>query len=219
MGSEEKKQLAAQAAIPYIKEDCVIGVGTGSTVNYFIDALGKLKIKIEGTVASSKATEERLKANGIKVFDLNSVSEVAIYFDGADEVNENLEMIKGGGGALTREKILAAAAKKFICIADESKLVTLLGSQAPVPIEVIPMARSYVAKKVIQLGGYPTYREGFITDNGNIILDVYHLPLIDLYKMESQLNNIVGVVCNGIFSQQRADILLLGINSGVKTLQ
>lgn len=216
MAQEQQKQTAAQAALNYIKETTVVGVGTGSTVNYFIDALATMKNKIEGAVASSIATANRLKALGIHVFDLNSVNEVPVYVDGADEINEYKQMIKGGGGALTREKIIATVTKQFICIADEKKFVSVLGD-FPVAVEVIPMARSYVAKELIKLGGFPTYRENFVTDNGNIILDVHHLKLLDPLKMEDRIKNIVGVVENGIFAHRKADILLLGTEHGVKT--
>lgn len=215
MSKDNLKQLAAKAALQYVSTDSVIGVGTGSTVNYFIQALSAIKHKIEGAVASSLATAEQLKAQSIPLLDLNTVGEVPIYIDGADEINEHLQMIKGGGGALTREKIIAATAKKFICIADENKRVSLLGN-FPLAIEVIPMARSYVARMLVKLGGFPVYREGFITDNGNVILDVYHLNMHDPIKLEQTLNNIVGVVCHGLFAQRSADVLLLGTQTGVK---
>lgn len=217
MNREQQKQAAAQAALSYIKDMSIVGVGTGSTVNHFITALASVKNKIEGAVASSLATAELLKAQGIPVFDLNSVNDVPVYIDGADEVNEHLQMVKGGGGALTREKIIAAVAKQFICIADESKFVTLLGT-FPVPVEVIPMARSYVAREIVKLGGFPTYREGFTTDNGNIILDVHHFSLTNPIQLEQTLNNIDGVICNGIFAKRHANILLLGTVSDVKTI-
>lgn len=217
MSSDSLKKLAAEAALQYIKEDSVVGVGTGSTVNFFISALATLKSKIEGAVSSSNSTTEKLKALGIRVLDLNSVGEVPIYIDGTDEVNKHLQLIKGAGGALTREKILASAAKKFICIADKNKFVNLLGNAA-IPIEVIPMARSYVGRELVKMGGFPAYREGFTTDNGNIILDVFNLPLTDPLKLEQQLNNIAGVVCNGIFAQRCADLLLLGTPEGVQTV-
>ncbi len=217
MNKATLKQQTAEAAISYIKSGSIVGVGTGSTVNYFIEALGGIKNKIEGAVASSVATEKALKAQGIPVLDLNSAGELPIYIDGADEVNSHLQLIKGGGGALTREKIIAAAAKQFICIIDESKSVPLLGN-FPLPIEVIPMARSYVARQLIKLGGFPVYREGLVTDNGNVILDVHHLTFTDPIKLEQTLNNIAGVVCNGIFAQRPADILLIGTSNGLKTL-
>lgn len=216
MKTEELKQQAAEAAIKYIQDDMVVGVGTGSTVNFFIQALGRVKGKIDGTVASSVATEQLLKAQGIKVYDLTTVNAVNIYVDGADEINQHLQMIKGGGGALTREKIIAQAAKEFICIADEKKLVPVLGN-FPIAVEVIPMARSLVAREIIKLGGFPMYRENFVTDNGNIILDVQHLPMTDPIRMEEAINNMVGAVCNGIFAKRTADKLLLATQSGVQT--
>lgn len=215
MTQDQQKQLAAQAALQYIKSDNIIGVGTGSTVNYFIDVLATIKPKIEGAVASSFATAERLKSHGIPVFDLNSVKELPVYIDGADEINEHKQMIKGGGGALTQEKIVATVAKQFICIADEKKFVPVLGN-FPVAVEVISQARSYVARELIKLGGFPVYRENVVTDNGNIILDVYHLKLLDPTKVEDRVKNIVGVVENGIFSHRKADILLLATGDGVK---
>lgn len=214
---ETQKRAAAEAALQYLQQDSIIGVGTGSTVNYFISALAKLKNKIRGAVASSKATEEKLKELGIPICDLNSIDELPLYVDGADEINTELQMIKGGGAALTREKIVAAVAKKFICIADASKKVNILGT-FPLPLEVIPMARSYVARELVKLGGNPVYRSGVQTDNGNIILDVWNLSILQPTVMEQQLNNIVGVVTNGIFALRPADMLLLGTNEGVKTL-
>lgn len=208
------KQLAAEAAIKYVLEDTVVGVGTGSTVNYFIDALAKIKHLIEGAVASSIATEQRLRAHGIRVFDLSSVNQVPVYIDGADEINERLQIIKGGGGALTREKIIACASNQFICIADNSKRVDLLGT-FPLAIEVIPMARSYVARQLVKMGGNPMYRQGFVTDNGNIILDVYNLNFNEPLRLEYELNNITGVVCHGLFAERTADLLLLGTEQGV----
>ena len=218
MTQDEMKQAVAKAAIEYIEAGTIVGVGTGSTANFFIDELAKIKHKIEGTVASSEASAERLKGHGIEVFDLNSVSEIAVYVDGADESNKFLHLIKGGGGALTREKIVAAASKKFICIADESKLVDVMG-KFPLPIEVIPMARSLVAREIIkQIGGEPVLREGFTTDNGNIILDVHNLEIMEPTKMEQILNNITGVVTNGLFAIKPATVLLLGTQDGVKTI-
>lgn len=212
------KQAVAQAAIEYVEAGTIVGVGTGSTANFFIDELAKIKHKIEGTVASSEASAERLKGHGIEVFDLNSVSEIAVYVDGADESNKFLHLVKGGGGALTREKIVAAASKKFVCIADESKLVDVMG-KFPLPIEVIPMARSLVAREIIkQIGGEPVLREGFTTDNGNIILDVHNLEIMEPTKVEQILNNITGVVTNGLFAIKPADVLLLGTPDGVKTI-
>ncbi len=215
MDNESGKKAAAKAALEFIKSDMVIGVGTGSTVNYFIEALKSVKDKLDGAVASSVATAQQLKALSIPVVDLNSAGEISLYVDGADEITPAKKMIKGGGGALTREKIIATVAKKFICIADESKYVDLLGA-FPVAVEVIPMARSYVARQIVQLGGDPVYREGFVSDNGNAILDVYNLKLLDPTAMEQALKNIVGVVESGIFSRRTADILLLGSEKGVQ---
>ena len=218
MTQDEMKQAVAKAAIEYVEAGTIVGVGTGSTANFFIDELAKIKNKIEGTVASSEASAERLRGHGIEVFDLNSVSEIAVYVDGADESNKFLHLIKGGGGALTREKIVAAASKKFVCIADESKLVDVMG-KFPLPIEVIPMARSLVAREIIkQIGGEPVLREGFTTDNGNIILDVHNLDIMEPTKVEQILNNITGVVTNGLFAIKPADVLLLGTPDGVKVI-
>lgn len=218
MTQDEMKQAVAQAAIEYVEAGTIVGVGTGSTANFFIDELAKIKHKIEGTVASSEASAKRLKDHGIQVFDLNSVSEIAVYVDGADEANKYLHLVKGGGGALTREKIVAAASKKFVCIADESKLVDVMG-KFPLPIEVIPMARSLVAREIIkQIGGEPVLREGFTTDNGNIILDVHNLDIMEPTKIEQILNNITGVVTNGLFAIKPANVLLLGTQNGVKTI-
>ena len=196
----------------------IVGVGTGSTANCFIDALAKHKLAFDGAVASSEATAERLKGHGIAVYDLNSVPQLDFYVDGADESNENLELIKGGGAALTREKIVAAVAKTFICIADESKLVPVLG-EFPLPVEVIPMARSHVAREIVKLGGDPVYREGCVTDNGNVILDVYNMSIVNPKQLEADLNAIVGVVCNGLFAARPADVLLLGTPQGVRTIE
>ncbi|RKZ39616.1 MAG: ribose 5-phosphate isomerase A [Gammaproteobacteria bacterium] len=218
MTSDEKKQQVAKAALEYVVEDTIIGIGTGSTANYFVDALATLKHRIEGTVASSNATAERLKSHGIPVFELNSVDEISVYVDGADESNQYLHLIKGGGGALTREKIVAAVSKRFVCIADDSKLVGVLG-KFPLPIEVIPMARSYVARELVKMGGTPVWREGFVTDNSNFILDVHNLKIMEPVKLENQLNEITGVVTNGLFASRRADVLLLGSNEGVKMLK
>ena len=218
MTQDEMKQAVAKAAIDYVEAGTIVGVGTGSTANFFIDELAKIKHKIEGTVASSEASAERLKGHGIEVFDLNSVSEIAVYVDGADESNKYLHLVKGGGGALTREKIVAAASKKFVCIADESKLVDVMG-KFPLPIEVIPMARSLVAREIIkQIGGEPVLREGFTTDNGNIILDVHNLEIMEPTKIEQILNNITGVVTNGLFAIKPATVLLLGTQDGVKVI-
>ncbi|MBU2864252.1 ribose-5-phosphate isomerase RpiA [Reinekea forsetii] len=221
MTQDELKQKVAQAALDYIKpdlrDDAIIGVGTGSTANFFIDALGKLVGQFKGAVASSDATAERLKGHGIEVFDLNDVDHLSVYVDGADEANAKLEVVKGGGAALTREKIVAAVAETFICIADASKAVETLGS-FPLPVEVIPMARSYVAREIQKLGGQPVYREGVVTDNGNVILDVHGLSITDAKDLEKTLNNIVGVVTNGLFAHRPADVLMLGTEEGVKTL-
>lgn len=217
MTPDEKKQQVAKAALEYVVPDTIIGIGTGSTANYFIEALAAIKHKIDGTVASSQATAERLKLHHIPVLDLNSVSEISVYIDGADEANRYLHLIKGGGGALTREKIVAAVSKKFVCIADDSKLVEMLG-QFPLPIEVIPMARSYVAREIVKLGGQPVWREGFTTDNGNVILDVHHLEIMEPTKLETTLNQITGVVTNGLFACRPADVLLLGSDEGVRVV-
>ena len=222
MTQDELKQAVAAAAFDYIQkylfEGSVIGVGTGSTANLFIEELAKIKHEITATVASSEETARRLKSHGIPVFELNAVDEVTVYIDGADEANEYLQLIKGGGAALTREKIIAAAAKEFVCIADASKFVEVLGT-FPLPVEVIPMARSYVARQIMKLDGDPVYREGCVTDNGNIILDVYNMSIVDPRKLEADLNQIVGVVTNGLFAQRPADILLLGKESGVETIR
>ncbi|QEY60793.1 ribose-5-phosphate isomerase RpiA [Metapseudomonas lalkuanensis] len=222
MTQDQLKQAVAQAAIdfilPKLDDKSIIGVGTGSTANFFIDLLARHKMAFDGAVASSEATAQRLKGHGIPVYDLNSVSDLEFYVDGADESNERLELIKGGGAALTREKIVAAVAKTFICIADESKLVPILGT-FPLPVEVIPMARSHVARQLVKLGGDPVYREGVLTDNGNIILDVYNLQIDSPAKLEEQINNIVGVVTNGLFAQRPADLLLLGTKDGVKSIE
>lgn len=214
MEQNEMKKQAAIAAIEFVKLDDIVGVGTGSTVNFFIDELIKIRNKINGAVASSKATEARLKANGIKVFQLDTVNDIDIYVDGADEINDQLQMIKGGGGALTGEKIIACVARKFICIADQTKKVGVLG-QHPLPIEVIPMARSYVAREMVKLGGTPVWRQGFITDYGNEIIDVSNLEILNPVEWEEKINNITGVVTNGIFAKQKADILLLGTENGL----
>lgn len=220
MTQDQLKQAVAQAAIdiirPQLEKNSIIGVGTGSTANFFIDLLADLRMDFAGAVASSEATADRLTQHGIEVFDLNSVGQMEFYVDGADETNEHLELIKGGGAALTREKIVAAVAKTFICIADESKQVKILGN-FPLPVEVIPMARSYVAREILKLGGDPVYRQGVVTDNGNVILDVYNLQITTPVLLEQQLNNIVGVVTNGLFASRPADILLLGTKDGVKT--
>lgn len=222
MTQDEMKQAVGQAAVerllPHLDANSIVGVGTGSTANCFIDALAKHKLAFDGAVASSEATAERLKSHGIAVYDLNSVPQLDFYVDGADESNENLELIKGGGAALTREKIVAAVAKTFICIADESKLVPVLG-EFPLPVEVIPMARSHVAREIVKLGGDPVYREGCVTDNGNVILDVYNMSIVNPKQLEADLNAIVGMVCNGLFAARPADVLLLGTPQGVRTIE
>lgn len=211
-----QKQAAAKAALRYIEDDMILGVGTGSTVNCLIELLPQLRLA--GAVASSQVTEDKLRALGIDVVDLNFAGTLDLYIDGADEVNAQLQLIKGGGGALTREKIVAAASKQFICMVDDSKMVDVLGRAFPVPIEVLPQARSYVARQLAQMGGEPVYREDFVTDYGNVILDTYDLDVSDPIALEQQLNNIVGVVCNGIFAANQADILLKAGNDGVKTI-
>lgn len=218
MSQEALKKAAAEAALAYVEDNTIIGIGTGSTVNYFIDALATIKSRIEGTVASSVASAARLKSLGLPVFDLNTVGQVSLYVDGADQVNSLLQMIKGGGGALTREKILATVSEKFICIADESKMQPVFGD-FPLAVEVLPMARSFVARQMVKMGGDPVYREGFITDNGNVILDVYRLPMLEPIKLEYQLNQIVGVVCHGLFAVRSADLLLLGTAQGIRTIK
>ncbi|MFB2763201.1 ribose-5-phosphate isomerase RpiA [Marinobacter shengliensis] len=221
MTQDELKQAVAKAAVDYIapklERSSIVGVGTGSTANFFIDFLAQYKDEFDGAVASSEATAERLKKHGIDVYDLNSVSEMEFYVDGADETNANLELIKGGGAALTREKIVAAVAKTFICIADGSKMVDILGD-FPLPVEVIPMARSHVGREIVKLGGDPVYRDGVTTDNGNIIIDVHNLDISRPIQMEEKLNNIVGVVTNGLFARRPADLLLLGTSEGVKRI-
>ncbi len=221
MNQDELKQLVAEAAFDYvepkIEDDSIIGIGTGSTANYFIDALARIKQRLNTTVASSEESARRLKEHGIPVVDLNAAGKVDIYVDGADESNEHLQLIKGGGAALTREKIIAAASDEFVCIADESKLVKVLG-RFPLPVEVIPMARSYVARQIVKLGGDPVYREGCVTDNGNHILDVFNLEILNPPELEQQLNQVTGVVTNGLFAVRPADRLILGTGTGVKTL-
>jgi ribose 5-phosphate isomerase A len=218
MTQDDKKKAAANAALNFIKEGAIVGVGTGSTVNYFIDALADLKYDIQGAVSSSKASTERLQALGIEVFDLNSIDRFDVYVDGADEITKHKHMIKGGGAALTREKIVAAVADKFICIIDDTKQVPVLG-HFPLPVEVIPMARSYVAREIVKLGGDPAYRQGVVTDNGNVILDVYNLKILNPVELERQLNAIVGVVTNGLFADRGADVVLVGTDSGVETIE
>lgn len=213
---QQQKQAVAAEALKYIESGMILGVGTGSTVNCLIELLPKVNLK--GAVASSEVTADKLTALGIEVMDLNFTGTLDLYIDGADEVNAQLQLVKGGGGALTREKIVAAASKQFICMVDESKWVEKLGVGFALPIEVLPQARSYVARELVQLGGEPVYREGFVTDYGNLILDVYGLDIQDAAAMEQQLNNIVGVVCNGLFAAQRADVLLMATAAGVKKL-
>ncbi|MBK1731946.1 ribose-5-phosphate isomerase RpiA [Thiococcus pfennigii] len=216
MNQDAMKQRAAEAALDYV-DGGLIGVGTGSTVNHFIDLLATIKARIDGAVSSSEASTARLTAHGIPVLDLNIAGELALYVDGADESNHRLQLIKGGGGALTREKIVAAASRQFVCIADEGKLVERLG-RFPLPVEVIPMARSYVARELVQLGGTPVWREGFVTDNGNLILDVRDLEIEDPIGLEQAINAIPGVVTVGLFAQRPADVLILGGADGTRTL-
>ncbi len=218
MTPNEKKKLAASAALEHVAPGTIIGIGTGSTADCFIDELAGIKHRIEGAVASSNATAARLKKHGIPVFDLNSVNEISVYVDGADESNHYLHLIKGGGGALTREKIVAAASKRFVCIADDSKLTDVLG-KFPLPIEVIPMARSFVAREIVKLGGQPLWRDGFTTDNGNIILDIRNLQIAEPVKLETELNQIPGVVTCGLFAKRPANLLILGTNKGVRILE
>lgn len=222
MTQDELKQAVAQAALdyilPHLEDDMIIGIGTGSTANFFIDALANVKDRFDGAVASSEASADRLKSHGIPVYDLNSISELRFYIDGADESNDNRHLIKGGGAALTREKIVAAVAEEFICIADESKMVDVLG-RFPLPVEVIPMARSHVARELVRLGGDPAYREGVVTDNGNVILDVWNMSITDPVGMEKSINQITGVVTNGLFASRPANVLLLGTKDGVKSIK
>lgn len=222
MTQDEMKLAVAQAAVAYIKprltSSSIVGVGTGSTANFFIDELAKEKHLFEGAVASAEATAQRLKGHGIEVYDLNSVNEMEFYIDGADEFDSHMNLVKGGGGALTREKIVAAVAKEFVCIVDSSKKVDILGD-FPLPVEVIPMARSYVARELVKLEGMPVYREGFVTDNGNEILDVHHMSIVDPKGLEGKLNNLVGVVTNGLFAQRGADVVLMGTEQGVETIK
>lgn len=217
MTQDEMKIAAAQAALEYVESGMVVGIGTGSTANHFIDLLATIKHKIDGTVASSVASEERLKSHGIPVMDLNNSGQLSIYVDGADESDKYLNLIKGGGGALTREKIVAGASDKFICIADESKLVDVMG-KFPLPVEVIPMARSYIAREIVKMGGRPELREGFTTDNGNIILDIHGLEIMEPVKMEDDFNQLPGVVTVGLFARRSADVLILGTPNGAKVI-
>lgn len=218
MTQDELKQAVARAAIDHVPAGGIVGVGTGSTANLFIAELGRIKHKFDGAVASSEGTAKRLKSLGIDVIELNDVMELTVYVDGADEITRGFSMIKGGGGALTREKIVAAVARTFVCIADESKLVDVLG-RFPLPVEVLPMARSYVARELVKLGGEPEWRQSFVTDNGNAILDVHKLRITDPVELEGTLNQIPGVVTNGLFARRGADILLLGTAQGVQTLK
>ncbi len=217
MTQDELKQAAAEAALAFVPEGCIVGVGTGSTANYFIDGLGRMKSSIRGAVASSEASARRLAGHGIALFDLNDITELPVYVDGADEIDASLAMIKGGGGALTREKIVAAVADRFVCICDESKQVNMLG-RFPLPVEVIPMARAQVMRSLAALGGRPVLREGFVTDNGNVIIDVHGLQIAAPTDLERELNQIVGVVTNGLFAQRGADVLLVSTASGVREI-
>jgi ribose 5-phosphate isomerase A len=217
MSAERRKQLAAEAALAYVHDDTIIGVGTGSTVNLFIDALAARKVRIRGAVSSSEGSTARLVRHGIEVMDLNTTGDLDLYIDGADESDQGLRLIKGGGGALTREKIVAAASRRFICIADDSKLVDVLGA-FPLPIEVIPMARSYVARRMVAMGGQPVLRERFVTDNGNQIIDVHGLRITNPVAMEKEINQIAGVVTVGLFAVRGADVLILGTDNGVRTV-
>jgi ribose 5-phosphate isomerase A len=217
MNADTKKRLAAEAALKYVQDDSIIGVGTGSTVNLFIDALAAQKLRIRGAVSSSEASSARLRGHGVDVLDLNSTGGLDLYVDGADESDPQLRLIKGGGAALTREKIVAAASRQFVCIADESKLVDVLG-RFPLPVEVIPMARSYVARQLVNLGGHPVWREGVVTDNGNQILDVHNLKIVDPVSLETTINQIAGVVTVGLFARRPADVLILGTETGAKVL-
>lgn len=218
MTQDEMKKAAAWAALEYVEKDSIVGVGTGSTVNHFIDALASIKDDIRGAVSSSEASTEKLKALGIEIFELNDVDSLSVYVDGADEINSLNEMIKGGGAALTREKIVAAVAKQFVCIVDETKLVDVLGN-FPLPVEVIPMARNYVARELVHLGGDPVYREGVITDNGNVILDVHNMHIDNAKQTEQKINQIVGVVTNGLFAERGANTVIVGTPQGPKTLK
>jgi ribose 5-phosphate isomerase A len=218
MNQDELKRQAAEKALEYLPDSGVLGVGTGSTVNHFIDLLEPVKGRFDGAVSSSEASTERLKAIGMPVLDLNSTGDLEVYIDGADESNKQLHLIKGGGGALTREKIIAAASKKFVCIADASKLVDVMG-KFPLPVEVIPMARSYVARQLVKLGGNPVWRDDFTTDNGNVILDVHDLEIMQPMELENKINNITGVVTVGLFAHRPADVLILGSEDGAKVIE
>ena len=218
MTQDEMKKAAAWAALEYVENGSIVGVGTGSTVNHFIDALASIKDDIRGAVSSSEASTEKLKALGIEIYELNEVDSLSVYVDGADEINASNEMIKGGGAALTREKIVAAVAKQFVCIVDETKQVEVLGN-FPLPVEVIPMARSYVARQLVNLGGDPVYREGVVTDNGNVILDVHNMHIDNAKELETKINQIVGVVTNGLFAERGANTVIVGTPEGPKTLK
>jgi ribose 5-phosphate isomerase A len=217
MTQDDMKRAAARAAIAHVPVGGLIGVGTGSTANYFIEALADVRHRFDGAVASSRATAEKLQALGIEVVDLNTIDYLPVYVDGADEITRSLAMIKGGGGALTREKIVAAVARKFVCIADETKLVGVLG-RFPLPIEVIPVARSYVGRELVRLGGQPAWRPGYVTDNGNWIIDAYGLEILEPVELETKLNQIAGVVTNGLFARRGADVLLMGTARGIQTM-
>ena len=217
MHGDDQKKRAAEAALEFIEDNMVVGVGTGSTVNHFIDALARIKGRIEGAVSSSNATTARLKQHGIPVLDLNAAGPLALYVDGADEATRDRHLLKGGGGALTREKIIAAASERFVCIIDESKRVDVLGA-FPLPVEVVPMARSHVGRELVRIGGQPALREDFTTDNGNLILDVYNLQILEPWQLEEALNHLVGAVCNGLFARRPADVLLVGTDSGVERI-
>jgi len=217
MTADRKKQLAAEAALVHVQDDAVVGIGTGSTVNHFIDALAARKLRIRGAVSSSESSTARLRRHHIEVLDLNETGELDLYVDGADEADPHLRLIKGGGAALTREKVVAAASRRFVCIVDDSKLVDVLG-RFPLPVEVIPMARSYVARELRKLGGHPIYREGVLTDNGNQILDVHGLRIVDPLALEAQINQLAGVVTVGLFARRPADVLIVGGDDGVRIL-
>ena len=218
MNQDELKRQAAEKALEFLPDSGILGAGTGSTVNHFIDLLAPIKGRFDGAVSSSEASSKRLEEIGMQVLDLNSAGELEVYVDGADESNHQLHLIKGGGGALTREKIIAAASKKFVCIADASKLVSVMG-KFPLPVEVIPMARSYVARELVKLGGTPVWRDDFVTDNGNLILDVHDLEIMEPMKLEAKINNIVGVVTVGLFAHRPADVLILGSEDGAKVIE
>jgi ribose 5-phosphate isomerase A len=217
MTQDEKKRRAAEAALAYIEDDAIVGVGTGSTVNFFIEQLARIKGRIEGAVSSSEASTRLLRTHGIAVLELNDTGDLSVYVDGADEATSHRALIKGGGGALTREKIVAAASEKFVCIIDDTKLVDVLGT-FPLPVEVIPMARSYVGRQLVKTGGQPVLRDGVTTDNGNLIIDVRGLRIIDPVALETELNQITGTVCNGLFARRPADVLLVAGNDAVRTI-